>query len=183
MYSLCIYVLYIIKCDRCKKGVSFPSLLLLIHFLFPYMYIYITSKIYKRRSVSLYCKREIERETERRLTNIRFSTMKSFHLICCTVLFFICLSRSTIVVRGNNNTNVTKKQQIRDNSNFGKPVYGEKYVKEEHIFHHFNNGAKSVLKYEVEHHDNVIHFRLKKYGVAQVLSIAVKIFLLFAKIL
>ena len=63
------------------------------------------------------------------------------------------------------NDNETKARKEMDNSNFGKPIYGNKHLKEEQIFHHVKNGGKSVLKYEVEHHDSVVHFRLEKYGV------------------
>ena len=65
---------------------------------------------------------------------------------------------------GSNTTDDALKKK-QDNSQFGRPVYGKKHVKAEHVFHHEGTGAKSVLRYEVEHHDNVVHFRLQKYGV------------------
>ena len=82
-------------------------------------------------------------------------------LVTIQVLVFVSASSAA------NNTNATTltKQQKRDNAHFGKPIYGKKHVKQVHTFYHPKTGAKSVLKYDVEHHDNVVHFRAEAYGV------------------
>ena len=80
------------------------------------------------------------------------------------ILSVILLVQVFVASATNNATNLTK-QEKEDNEQFGKPIYGKKHVKQEHSFYHHATGAKSVLKYEVEHHDNVVHFRLEKYGI------------------
>lgn len=80
-------------------------------------------------------------------------------LVAIQVLVFVSAGTAA-----NNATNLTK-QQKQSNAHFGKPIYGEKHVKQVHTFYHPKTGAKSVLKYEVEHHDNVVHFRAETYGV------------------
>ena len=78
------------------------------------------------------------------------------------ILFVQVLVTSAINIT--TKTNLTA-QEKEDNEHFGKPIYGKKHVKQEHTFYHHATGTKSMLKYEVEHHENVIHFRLQKYGI------------------
>ena len=89
--------------------------------------------------------------------------MKSSTLFVTLALLILGSALAGNHTGSNRTDDALKKKQ--DNSQFGRPVYGKKHVKAEHVFHHEGTGAKSVLRYEVEHHDNVVHFRLQKYGV------------------
>jgi hypothetical protein len=48
---------------------------------------------------------------------------------------------------------------------FGRPVYGKKHVNQTQTFYHGDGVEPSVIRYNVEHHDGVIHFRQERYGV------------------
>ena len=50
---------------------------------------------------------------------------------------------------------------------FGSPIYGKRRLKERHVYFHENTGRESVLEYDVEHHDEVLHFRQEKFGVVE----------------
>ena len=51
------------------------------------------------------------------------------------------------------------------NPDFGKPIYGEKYLNRTQTFSHGWGVKPSTISYNIEHHDDVVHFRQAKYGV------------------
>ena len=54
---------------------------------------------------------------------------------------------------------------VHPNEGFGIPVYGKKHINETQHFYHEGREAPSIIKYDVVHHDDVVHFRLPEYGV------------------
>jgi hypothetical protein len=63
---------------------------------------------------------------------------------------------------------------------FGKPIYGRKYLNQTQAFPHGPGMKPSTIKYNVEHHDDVVHFRQAEYGVKKARCTAEQMVLSFA---
>ena len=76
---------------------------------------------------------------------------------CSLLVFALCVAAAAALSSAEAN--------VHPNEGFGTPVYGKKHINETQHFHHEGGKAPSTIKYDVEHHDDVVHFRLPEYGV------------------
>lgn len=60
---------------------------------------------------------------------------------------------------------LSAEAKVHPNEGFGTPVYGKKHVNVTQHFYHEDGKVPSTIKYDVEHHDDVVHFRSPKYSV------------------
>jgi len=81
------------------------------------------------------------------------------HTMKLRAVFWLLVVLATVCV------STANFREFRNNGRFGSPVYGQRRLKGRHVLEHTNSNAVSTLEYDVEHKEDVVHFRQPHFGV------------------